>query len=52
MKLPKVITGFIKCKNPRCVTSIENEPHVFHLVDDEGKYRCDYCDHIVDTYEE
>jgi aspartate carbamoyltransferase regulatory subunit len=52
LSLPQTISDVIKCKNPRCVTSIEDEPHVFCLVDDTGKYRCDYCDHIVAVYEE
>jgi len=52
MTLPQKVTDVIKCKNPRCVTSIEDEPHVFHLMDDEGKYRCEYCDHIIAVYQE
>ena len=46
LSLPKQITNIIKCKNPRCITSIEQElPHVF-LLTDEGKeiYRCKYCE--------
>lgn len=46
VKLPKEITNIIKCKNPRCITSIEQElNHVFILADDEKKaYRCKYCE--------
>ena len=46
LKLPKQITNVIKCKNPRCITSIEQElPHIFRLTDREhGVYRCLYCD--------
>ena len=30
--LPETITGVIRCKNPRCITSIEQElPHIFRL---------------------
>ena len=49
LELPKTVTNVIKCKNPRCVTSIEtNAPHVFHLIDEKSKeYRCEYCDDIV-----
>ena len=38
--------GVIRCKNPRCITSIEQElPHIFRLTDREhGVYRCLYCD--------
>ncbi|MCI7146464.1 MAG: aspartate carbamoyltransferase regulatory subunit [Clostridiales bacterium] len=46
LELPEEITGVIKCKNPRCITTIEQElPHVFRLVDREKKiYRCIYCE--------
>lgn len=49
LELPKTVTNVIKCKNPRCVTSVEeNAPHIFHLIDEENKeYRCEYCDDIV-----
>ena len=44
--LPETIVHLIKCKNPRCITSCEQElPHVFRLTDREhGVYRCMYCD--------
>ena len=44
--LPKQIVNVIQCKNPRCITSIEQDlPHVFRLTDEEkGVYRCIYCD--------
>ena len=43
--LPKRITNVIHCKNPRCITSIEQElAHIFELSEDEGEvYRCIYC---------
>ena len=46
LKLPKKITNVIKCKNPRCITSIEQElPHVFYLSDEKTEtYRCMYCE--------
>ena len=46
MELPDHIDGVIKCKNPRCITSIEQEiVHSFKLVDREnGIYRCVYCE--------
>jgi aspartate carbamoyltransferase regulatory subunit len=48
LQLPKKVQDVIKCKNPRCITSIEhNVPHNFYLVDKQkGEYRCDYCDEI------
>lgn len=46
LKLPKEITNVIKCKNPRCITSIEQElDHVFVLTNPENEvYRCKYCE--------
>jgi len=45
-KLPETITNVIRCKNPRCISSIEQElPQVFFLSDREnGIYRCQYCE--------
>ena len=44
--LPRQITNVIKCKNPRCITSIEQElQHVFILADEENEvYCCKYCE--------
>ncbi len=46
LSLPKEITNIIKCKNPRCITSIEQElPHIFVLTDPVHEvYRCRYCE--------
>ena len=46
IQLPKVIKNVIKCKNPRCITSVEQGvEHVFNLVDEDAKiYRCIYCE--------
>lgn len=46
LSLPYKITNVIQCKNPRCITSIEQElPHVFYLTDEETEtYRCMYCE--------
>lgn len=50
LTLPTKVKDVIKCKNPRCVTSIEKVPHIFHLVDEEKEtYRCEYCDETVAT---
>ena len=48
VQLPKDIVNIIKCKNPRCITSIEQDlNHVFVLTDKEKKiYRCKYCETI------
>jgi len=44
--LPERVVGVIKCKNPRCITSIEQEiVHEFKLTDPSKKiYRCIYCE--------
>ena len=46
LKLPETITNVIHCKNPRCITSVEQElPHVFRLTDRANRvYRCLYCE--------
>ena len=46
VELPKEIVNIIKCKNPRCITSVEQElNHIFVLTDKEKrKYRCKYCE--------
>ena len=44
--LPEKLTGVIKCKNPRCITTTEQElPHIFKLTDKAKRvYRCIYCE--------
>ena len=46
LNLPEHVTNIIKCKNPRCITSVEQElPHRFKLANREkGVYRCEYCE--------
>ena len=46
LKLPTQIKNVIKCKNPRCITSIEQElDQIFMLTDQtKGVYRCKYCE--------
>lgn len=45
-ELPEQITNVIFCKNPRCITTVEQEiDHIFKLADKEkGVYRCLYCE--------
>ncbi|NLD34156.1 MAG: aspartate carbamoyltransferase regulatory subunit [Clostridiales bacterium] len=45
-ELPERMTNILKCKNPRCITTTEQElPHVFILTDRErDEYRCLYCE--------
>lgn len=46
LTLPEKIVNVIKCKNPRCITSIEQElDQIFVLTDQEKEvYRCKYCE--------
>ncbi|MCD8124605.1 MAG: aspartate carbamoyltransferase regulatory subunit [Lachnospiraceae bacterium] len=46
LELPEKIVNVARCKNPRCITSVEQDlDHVFKLVDREKRiYRCIYCD--------
>ncbi len=46
LSLPKEIKNVVKCKNPRCITSVEQElDHIFVLTDEEDAvYRCKYCE--------
>ena len=46
LKLPERIRGVLKCKNPRCITSVEQElPQVFTLTEESTRtYRCLYCE--------
>ena len=45
-ELPEVLTNVIFCKNPRCITTTEQElKHIFRLTDRENRvYRCLYCE--------
>ncbi len=45
-ELPRHVENILKCKNPRCITSVEQGiPHSFKLTDREnGVYRCVYCE--------
>ena len=54
LSLPEHVTGIIKCKNPRCITSTEQElVHEFKLVNPQKKlYRCVYCESAAPKIEE
>ena len=54
LTLPERVRGIIKCKNPRCITSTEQElEQEFRLTDREKKiYRCIYCEHEAPKSEE
>lgn len=46
LNLPQQLVNVIRCKNPRCITSVESAlDHVFRLADEQRRvYRCIYCD--------
>lgn len=46
VELPETLNNVISCKNPRCISSCEQElPHIFKLTDRENRvYRCLYCE--------
>lgn len=45
LTMPKEIKNIYKCKNPRCISSIEQElPHIFVLDEKTETYRCKYCE--------
>ena len=46
IELPERLVNVVKCKNPRCITTTEQElDHVFTLTDREKRvYRCIYCE--------
>ena len=46
IEMPRILSDVIKCKNPRCITTTEQElRHVFRLADRENRiYRCIYCE--------
>ena len=46
LEMPKQLTDVIFCRNPRCITSVEDGiSHVFKLTDEQREvYRCVYCE--------
>ena len=50
IEMPKLLKNVIRCKNPRCITSVEQElDQVFKLTDEKNKvYRCLYCETQAD----
>ena len=50
VELPQTITNIVKCKNPRCITSVEQDlDNIFVLTDKENKvYRCKYCETAIE----
>ena len=52
LHLPKQVKNVIRCKNPRCITSIEQELDQIFLLTDENEetYRCKYCEEMYTDY--
>ena len=46
LEVPERVVNILRCKNPRCITTTEQElPHIFKLTNREKKvYRCIYCE--------
>jgi aspartate carbamoyltransferase regulatory subunit len=46
LELPETLTNIVKCKNPRCITSIEQELEQIFVLTDPRKevYRCKWCE--------
>lgn len=49
-QLPETLTNIVHCKNPRCISSVEQElPQIFKLTNAETRtYRCLYCEQKFD----
>ena len=49
LSLPDTLKNVLHCKNPRCITSTEQElPHIFKRIQGQKRqYRCIYCDTIA-----
>ena len=52
LELPEKIVNIVRCKNPRCITSVEQDlDQVFKLTDRENRvYRCAYCESKKSEY--
>lgn len=44
LSMPEELRDVIKCPNPRCICNNESISHIFRLTDDNGTYRCLYCE--------
>lgn len=54
LELPETVKNVIKCRNPRCITSTEQEiDQIFRLTDRENRvYRCIYCESRAKEHDE
>lgn len=44
LKMPVTLVNVVKCPNPHCISNNEDIDHVFTLTDENGTYRCLYCE--------
>lgn len=53
LALPEKIVNIVRCRNPRCITSVEDSlDHIFKLTDRENRiYRCAYCEARKSKYD-
>ena len=53
LALPEKIVNIVRCRNPRCITSVEDSlDHIFKLTDRENRiYRCAYCESRKSKYD-
>lgn len=43
--LPRRLVNIVRCRNPRCITTVEQVDQVFYLCDENAhRYRCRYCE--------
>ena len=45
VEMPKVLSGLLKCPNPKCITNLERAETVFVRIDD-GHMRCRHCERL------
>ena len=50
LEIPKEVTGLFPCKNPRCVTSIDDyaTPRFTRVENGKIQYRCNYCEELTE----
>lgn len=41
---PSILANVVKCPNPHCICNNESIAHIFKLTDNNGTYRCIYCE--------
>ena len=44
-QMPKILKNVIRCRNPRCITSVEESVEQIFFLTENKKYRCAYCEY-------